>query len=91
MRHKCNRGSENRTAGVGIAEVGAGGTIQHNVALHLKQLVIRRYAEPPFNLHLNTFQSTHPFAFISPIIFENGQMSRQHNAGAHHWRGEAHT
>lgn len=91
MRHKCDRGRENRTAGVGIAEVGVGGMIQHNVALLLQQLVIRRYAEPPFNLHLNTFQSTHSFAFISPIIFENGQMSRQHNAGAHHRPGEAHT
>lgn len=91
MRNKCNRGSENRTAGVGMEEAGAGGMIQHNVALHLKQLVIRRYAEPPFNLHLNTFQSTHPFAFISPIIFENSQMSHQHNAGAHHRPGEAYT
>lgn len=47
MRHKCDRGRENRTAGVGIGEVGVGGMIQHNVALLLKQLVIRRYAEPP--------------------------------------------
>lgn len=47
MRHKCNRERENRTAGVGIGAVGAGGMIQHNVALLLKQLVIRRYAEPP--------------------------------------------
>lgn len=76
---------------MGLAEVGVGGMIQHNVALLLKQLVIRHYAEPPFNLHLNTFQSTHSFAFISPIIFENGQMSHQHNAGAHHRLGEAHT
>lgn len=47
MRHKCDRGRENRTAGVGIEMVGVGGMIQHNVALLLKQLVIRRYAEPP--------------------------------------------
>lgn len=47
MRHKCDRGRENRTAGEGIAAVGVGGMIQHNVALLLKQLVIRRYAEPP--------------------------------------------
>lgn len=47
MRHKCDRGRENRTAGVEIGAVGVGGMIPHNVALLLKQLVIRRYAEPP--------------------------------------------
>lgn len=47
MRNKCDRGRENRTAGLGTAVVGVGGMIQHNVALLLKQLVIRRYAEPP--------------------------------------------
>lgn len=47
MRLKRDRGRKNRTAGVGIGEAGVGGMIQHNVALLLKQLVIRRYAEPP--------------------------------------------
>lgn len=37
-----------------------------------------------FNLHLNTFHSTPSFAFISPIIFGNGQMSSRHNVGAYH-------
>lgn len=37
-----------------------------------------------FNLHLNTFHSTCSFAFISPIIFGNGQMSSRHNVGAYH-------
>lgn len=37
-----------------------------------------------FNLHLNTFHSTPSFAFISPIIFGNGQMSSHHNVGAYH-------
>lgn len=44
-----------------------------------------------FNLHLNTFHSSHSFALISPIIFGNGQMSSWHNVGAHHHREKPHT
>lgn len=50
MRHKCDGGGgEGQDCwcwGSGVVGA-AGGMIQHNVALLLKQLVIRRYAEHP--------------------------------------------
>lgn len=53
MRHKCDgegEGEQDRWCWWTEAVVGVGGMIQHNVALLLKQLVIRRYAEPPYSI-----------------------------------------
>lgn len=92
MRHKWNRGRENRTAGVGNQSGGGWRDDPTQCGPSPKATCYQALRRgPPFNLHLNTFQSTHSFAFISPIISENGQMSRQHNAAAYHQPGEAHT
>lgn len=92
MRLKWNRGRENRTVGVGNRRGGGWRDDPTQCGPSPKATCYQAlHRGPPFNLHLNTFQSTHSFAFISPIISENGQMSRQHNAAAYHQPGEAHT